>query len=190
MAARNTRERLLSSAREVLRRRGYSEASVEDIAHAAGLSKGAIYGQFQSKREILLALMDAWTHEAIADLEAGRRRPFEAVRRFIYGSGGRRIWSSLVLEFWRQALDDTVVREHLLRCYGQIETAVAAVLRAWRYPSEAGPAAGRAISLYNGYAAISAFAERRPSPPSVIVLERLLFREEEPPAQPAVASTA
>jgi AcrR family transcriptional regulator len=54
-----TRERLLDEARRLFRERGYAAASLEQIAEAAGVTKGAIYGHFSSKEDLLISAIDA-----------------------------------------------------------------------------------------------------------------------------------
>ena len=49
---------LLSAALRVFARRGYREASVDEIAAEAGYSKGAVYWHFSGKAELLLTLLD------------------------------------------------------------------------------------------------------------------------------------
>ncbi|MDG2049440.1 MAG: helix-turn-helix domain containing protein, partial [Myxococcota bacterium] len=56
-AARN-RERLLDAAARVIQKMGLGGASLEDIAADAGLTKGSIYSQFDSKEELLIELLD------------------------------------------------------------------------------------------------------------------------------------
>jgi AcrR family transcriptional regulator len=52
-----TRERLLAAAAEVFAKKGYEGASVDDVARAAGFTKGAVYWNFASKQELFLALV-------------------------------------------------------------------------------------------------------------------------------------
>lgn len=52
------RQQLLSAARKLLAERGYHDLSVDDICSTAELSKGSFYGYFESKRAMLLALLD------------------------------------------------------------------------------------------------------------------------------------
>jgi AcrR family transcriptional regulator len=52
-----TRARLLAAAAEVFAKKGYERASVDDIAQAAGFTKGAVYWNFTSKEELFLALV-------------------------------------------------------------------------------------------------------------------------------------
>ena len=50
-----TRDLLLEAAEEVFARRGFEGASLEEIAEAAGYTRGAIYKHFGSKAELFLA---------------------------------------------------------------------------------------------------------------------------------------
>jgi AcrR family transcriptional regulator len=54
-----TRERLLAEARRLFRERGYAATSLEQIAEAADVTKGAIYGHFSSKEDLLLSAIEA-----------------------------------------------------------------------------------------------------------------------------------
>ncbi|MET7773513.1 helix-turn-helix domain-containing protein [Nocardia sp. NPDC005366] len=66
MAERWTRERrlertrglLLDAAQEVFAEKGFTAATLDDIAHAAGYTKGAIYKHFTTKEELFLAVND------------------------------------------------------------------------------------------------------------------------------------
>lgn len=51
------RAQILRSARAVFIEKGFVAARVEDVAKRAGLSKGAVYFYFSSKRELFLALV-------------------------------------------------------------------------------------------------------------------------------------
>jgi AcrR family transcriptional regulator len=54
-----TRERLLAEARRLFRERGYGATSLEQVAEAAQVTKGAIYGHFSSKEDLLLSAAEA-----------------------------------------------------------------------------------------------------------------------------------
>lgn len=65
-----TRERLLDAAQAMFMKKGFVGASVEDIAQAAGYTRGAFYSNFGSKSELLVELLRR-DHEAVqADLRA------------------------------------------------------------------------------------------------------------------------
>ncbi|AOI90871.1 TetR/AcrR family transcriptional regulator [Burkholderia pseudomultivorans] len=52
-----TCERLLDAARAVFAEKGYAAASIEDVAAAAGHTRGAFYSNFRSKTEMLFELL-------------------------------------------------------------------------------------------------------------------------------------
>jgi len=52
-----TRSALLAAAAEVFPRRGFRGASLDEIAEAAGFSKGAVYSNFASKEDLFLAVV-------------------------------------------------------------------------------------------------------------------------------------
>jgi AcrR family transcriptional regulator len=54
----HTRNLLLDAAEEVFARRGFDGAALEDIADAAGYTRGAIYSHFGSKAELFLAVVE------------------------------------------------------------------------------------------------------------------------------------
>lgn len=54
-----TRQRLLAEAQRLFRERGYAATSLEQIAEAAEVTKGAIYGHFASKEDLMLAALEA-----------------------------------------------------------------------------------------------------------------------------------
>jgi AcrR family transcriptional regulator len=62
-----TREQLLEAASRVFARRGYNEATLEEIAAEAGYTTGAVYSNFASKEELFRA---AFEYQIVHDLEA------------------------------------------------------------------------------------------------------------------------
>jgi AcrR family transcriptional regulator len=53
-----TREALISAAAEVFGAKGFHAASLDEIADAAGFTRGAIYSNFGSKEDLLFAVYD------------------------------------------------------------------------------------------------------------------------------------
>lgn len=62
-----TRQDLLAAATTVFAGRGYDGASVDDVAAAAGYTKGAVYSHFASKADLFLAIYQARIETARAD---------------------------------------------------------------------------------------------------------------------------
>jgi AcrR family transcriptional regulator len=60
------RAQILEAAIRCFADKGYSGTTVDDIAALTGLSKGAIYHHFHSKREILLAVFEKWSADLLA----------------------------------------------------------------------------------------------------------------------------
>ncbi len=55
-----TRAKLLEAARELTRQKGYEHTTMEDIAHRAGMTTGAIYSNFRNRDELFIALSEAY----------------------------------------------------------------------------------------------------------------------------------
>lgn len=61
--ARETRQLLLDTALELFSRDGYANVSVQQIAAAASLTKGAVYHHFHDKADLFLELVKQTTEE-------------------------------------------------------------------------------------------------------------------------------
>jgi AcrR family transcriptional regulator len=67
------RERLMAVAAESFARQGVRRTTVDELARAAGISKGAFYGFFPSKEALFLTLVDQYELQAHAAIEAAIR---------------------------------------------------------------------------------------------------------------------
>ncbi len=56
----HTRSLLLDAAEDVFAQKGFAPATLDDIAHAAGYTKGAIYKHFATKEDLFLAVNDRY----------------------------------------------------------------------------------------------------------------------------------
>lgn len=63
------RDSILAAARQVFARKGFAQASISDIAQAAGTSDGLIYRYFESKRILLVEVLSAFYGRLIAGTE-------------------------------------------------------------------------------------------------------------------------
>lgn len=63
-----TRNKLLAAARELVREKGYAQVTLEDVAARAGMTTGAIYGNFQNRDELFIALSDAYWAPILPDV--------------------------------------------------------------------------------------------------------------------------
>ncbi len=53
-----TRERILDAAEQVFAGKGLSRAGMADIAAAAGVSRGAVYGHYRNKQAVFMSMCD------------------------------------------------------------------------------------------------------------------------------------
>jgi len=81
MAEALTRDAILASAEDVLRRYGPAKTSVVDIARALGVSHGTVYRHFESKAAIRDAVTERWLERVSAPLEQVIRAPRPAIDR-------------------------------------------------------------------------------------------------------------
>src|SRR3954465_1265496 len=61
----DTREKLFEAAPRVCEEQGIGGASIEDIAAAAGFTRGAFYSNFKSKDELIIAMIEEHVDQSI-----------------------------------------------------------------------------------------------------------------------------
>lgn len=132
-----TRQRLLAAAEVVFARDGYHAASVDDVCEEAGFSKGALYSNFESKEDLLLALISS-------RMESHMQSIVE-----IFGQGGtlgdnirqvaaflekdlldKRTWCVLYMEFWTHAVREPGLTDKVAEQYEMWRTMTAALIQA------------------------------------------------------------
>jgi AcrR family transcriptional regulator len=103
-----TRRHLLDAAADVFARQGFHGSTIDEIAKAAGFTKGAVYSNFASKDELFLALLDDRIERQFAIVtevldsaphESGETLP--RMRDLIRAGGffASESWQTLYLEF-------------------------------------------------------------------------------------------
>lgn len=70
-----TRDALVVAGASLIAQNGYSGASVRDIASLAGYTQGAFYSNFQSKDDLVFAIMRAQFQEAYASIATLEKKP-------------------------------------------------------------------------------------------------------------------
>ena len=63
-----TRAQLIDAAATVFARRGYVAASLDEVSEEAGLTKGAVYSNFDSKEELFQAVIEDRLNEPFKDI--------------------------------------------------------------------------------------------------------------------------
>lgn len=109
---------LLDAAEVSFARSGYEGATLDSVAAAAGVSKGAVYAHFTSKLEILGAALDrafAGAEERLARAASALRAgqdPASAARAY-FGSGDDAVHVGLMAETWQVAILEESIRQKL-----------------------------------------------------------------------------
>src|SRR5436190_14834914 len=94
-ATARTHARIVEAVRDLLNEGAFHEATVEDVAHRAGVSRATVYQHFGSRLELINALCDslAVNPELLALRKAVERDdPAEALDHFV--SQATRFWAS------------------------------------------------------------------------------------------------
>jgi len=100
-----TRARLIQAAEKIFARDGFEAAKLEEIAAAAGYTRGAFYANFDSKEDLFLALLEREISHRIEKAESLINRfrdphaKLKAFREFFLTMCQDRRWSLLALEF-------------------------------------------------------------------------------------------
>jgi AcrR family transcriptional regulator len=158
-----TRAKLIEAALQLFSTSGYEHATVDDISHAAGYSKGAYYFHFSTKDDILLELLRIWTEGRntvlAAESEDGQpsRGSLERMLGSFFSYQDAPQWYAVLLEFWAQALRNPEVSKRLSQAYAAwrkqfteafAQAAASGELRI----ASAEDAAAVALAAHDGYA--------------------------------------
>ena len=101
--AEKTRQRILSSALTLFVRKGYENTTFNDIAARLKMSKGAVYWHFESKADLLSALLDEAMERFSAALSRrmeGRELTFPAIAEVLLEAAGRIVSDKSRAEFF------------------------------------------------------------------------------------------
>ncbi len=127
------RAELIRAASRVFERVGYVEATTENIAREAGVTKGALYFHFRSKEDIFLETLKAETEALFAAIFKHLESPLppekviENVIRTTFELLGKK--SNKPIENWHQAFHMPRVREYMSRAHRRIAGRMAAYLK-------------------------------------------------------------
>ena len=128
-----TRTRLIEAAERTFIRKGFDDASVEEISEMAGYSRGAFYSNFDNKEQVFLAVIDRRRPKALDDIlqhVSGHDERIAAVREWFSNQWRLKDFIVLRMEFARRAMRDRSVRKHLAGLRRQeIETYAASMGR-------------------------------------------------------------
>ncbi len=125
-----TRARLLDAAETLFGDRGIHQTSLDEIAGAAGLTKGAIYANFRSKKDLITAILarklDAddggGAQPPSGSLAAWAGRLGESYESAVHSPDVRRFAMAFV-ELWLYGMRDETAREPILQWFRAVRAA-------------------------------------------------------------------
>jgi AcrR family transcriptional regulator len=134
-----TRARLIEAAAQVIAERGFHRTTLDEVARRAGMTKGAIYGNFQSKEDLILAVNAAKARRPAISFEPGQslrtqlRRMGEAVVAMAPHAQQHAV---LTVEFELYALTHDEMRQRLYEAYLERRKRAAADIAAATDPKD------------------------------------------------------
>ena len=129
------RAQILEAARALFVERGYLAARVEDIARAAGLSKGAVYFYFASKKAIFEALAEQEYSRTITFLLQAQAAPIPAsqklfimARQYLDYFSGLEEPPRFFLLMTEMAIRDDAIRENVRAIHERYVQGLASII--------------------------------------------------------------
>tara|TARA_B100001778_G_C18506973_1_gene592337 strand:+ start:461 stop:1039 length:579 start_codon:yes stop_codon:yes gene_type:complete len=114
---KKSKNRIMDAALQVFVSKGYSDTRMDDIVEMSGLSKGAIYHHYKSKKELFISLIEHWENFSfpnIFDKDLDKISSADALRAIVNDivitfKKNKHVFLA-ELEFWSLANHDEDVR--------------------------------------------------------------------------------
>jgi AcrR family transcriptional regulator len=162
----DTRARLLAAAADLFAHKGFHAVSAEAVAAAADRTTGALYDHFGGKTGLLLALVEAWMEQTVADLRPALDQiPDLDGRLGALWSGVARhdaenddAWLLLEFELWLHGVRDPQIGAAVAARFDQARESLADALERWagefrfELPGPSLEVAGQVMALVVGAA--------------------------------------
>ncbi len=133
VARQERKQQLIEAAWRCAGRMGYSQLTVDDVCAEAEVSKGAFYGYFSSKQDLLIALLEEDAVELDGLLDNLSRRNLSNVDRLrnfareMCERGSDQARVQVRSDLWAAILTEPLIRERMVSAVGRRR----AVLRGW-----------------------------------------------------------
>jgi AcrR family transcriptional regulator len=117
---------LIAAAKAVFLRRGFHQASLEEISAEAGWSKGAVFSNFTGKDDLFLAVIEA--HNQDQQENARRMRAGSSLAGGLAAAGREMTevlvrvpgWTALLIEFWTHASRNPDLRKRVSAAHEEL----------------------------------------------------------------------
>lgn len=130
------RDEIVHAAMRAFHRKGFHRASMADIIAESGLSAGAIYGHFDSKADIILAVSQKVIGERMGELETLAATvpmppPASLVRVVMSGMLKDLGRPAMIVQLWGQGVTESAVLAMTVQVMGQLRRACADYISLW-----------------------------------------------------------
>ena len=122
----DTKQKLLKAARRIFARDGFEASKIDEIARAAGFTRGAFYAHFPAKEDLFFALLEQQAERRLASIgevleqQADDDGRWKALREHYVANLNDRQWPILLLEFKLYALRHPKLRAKLAQAHRRI----------------------------------------------------------------------
>ena len=126
----HTRRKLLDAGLRVFVRDGFEAARIEDIAAAAGHTRGAFYANFETKEDLFLVLLEQQADRRLTELRDAlknckdQEHALHLLRAFYVKRANNPEWAMLMLEFKLFAMRHSKLRAKLAAAHRRIHASM------------------------------------------------------------------
>ena len=122
-----SKNKILEAALHVFVKKGYAETRMDDIVESSGLSKGAIYHHYSSKKDLFLSLIDYWEVNSFPNFLDNDYSKLSAsdklrnvITEIVNTYKNKKFVFLAELEFWSLANHDKDVRKKTKSLYNKL----------------------------------------------------------------------
>jgi AcrR family transcriptional regulator len=134
--AAHRKSQILHAAFGCCSKKGIATMTMDDVSHAARLSKGLPFYYFKSKQRLLLAMLDLFSDTVVGEVSAilgDTDSEADALRQlavsFVEALTVKCRHPEMLIEFWTLALRDREIAERLRHIRENTRTSIEAILR-------------------------------------------------------------
>ena len=81
-----TSEAILTAARRLFGTQGFAATTMDEIAEAAGVAKGAVYHHFKTKEAVFEAVFDSVSRDLVAEIDSAARAEKDVLAAMVAGT--------------------------------------------------------------------------------------------------------
>jgi AcrR family transcriptional regulator len=147
-----TRDEIVTAADRLFVEQGFHATSVDQIAAAAGYTKGAVYSNFDAKEDVFFAVYEQRMERALAELHrtlAASDDPAGWIESVLVDTSSRRgrddRWLSTFFEFWAHVIRRPALRKRFATIHARLEGPFVAALE--RHADDHGTIDARQVNL-------------------------------------------